>query len=141
MSLQPEAVMRAWFDEVWCQGRDARIDQLMAADAVAHGLPGGDSRGASAFRQVFNTFRGAFPDIRIEIERIVAEGDMVTTHCRVTGTHTGEGLGIQPTGKRVRFEGMTIARVVDGQIREGWNCYDFLTMYQQLGVVPAAPGV
>lgn len=65
---------------------------------------------------------------------------MVSTHCRVTGTHTGEGLGIAPTGKRVDFEGMTIARVIDGQIREGWNCYDFLTMYQQLGVVPAAPG-
>jgi hypothetical protein len=35
---------------------------------------------------------------------------------------------------------MTIVRVADGQIREGWNCFDFLTMYQQIGAVPAAFG-
>ena len=140
MSMQPDAVMRAWFDEVWCQGQEAAIDRLMAADAIAHGLPGGDMRGAAGFRPVFNSFRGAFPDLHVSIEHTVTEGDMVTAHCRVTGTHSGEGLGIKPTGKRVDFEGMTIVRVADGQIREGWNCFDFLTMYQQIGVVPAAPG-
>jgi steroid delta-isomerase-like uncharacterized protein len=137
---QPEAVMRTWFDEVWCKGQEAAIDRLLAAEAVAHGLPGGDMRGAASFRQVFNSFRSAFPDIHIDVARTVSEGDMVVAHCRVTGTHTGGGLGIEPTGRRVEFEGMTLARVVDGQIREGWNCFDFLTMYQQLGVVPAAPG-
>jgi steroid delta-isomerase-like uncharacterized protein len=140
MSMQPDAVMRAWFDEVWCQGQEAAIDRLMAADAVAHGLPGGDMRGAAGFRQVFNSFRNAFPDIHVAIEHTVIEGDMVTAHCRVTGTHSGDGLGIEPTGKRVEFEGMTIVRVADGQIREGWNCFDFLTMYQQIGAVPAAFG-
>jgi steroid delta-isomerase-like uncharacterized protein len=140
MSMQPDQVMRTWFDEVWCKGQEATIDRLMAPEVVAHGLPGGDMKGAAGFRQVFNMFRGGFPDIHITVEHTITEGDMVTAHCRVTGTHTGDGLGIKPTGKRVDFEGMTIARVVDGQIREGWNCYDFLTMYQQLGVVAAAPG-
>ncbi len=140
MSLQPAELLRTWFDEVWCKGQEAAIDRLMAEEAVAHGLPGGDMNGAAGFRQVFKAFRGAFPDIHIAVDHTITQGDMVSTHCRVTGTHTGEGLGIKPTGKRVDFEGMTIARVVDGQIREGWNCYDFLTMYQQLGVVPAAPG-
>jgi predicted ester cyclase len=58
----------------------------------------------------------------------------------VTGTHTGDTLGIVPTGRKVDFEGMTIARIVRGQFVEGWNCYDFLTMYQQIGVVPPIPG-
>jgi steroid delta-isomerase-like uncharacterized protein len=140
MSMQPNAVVRAWFDEVWCRGQEAAIDRLMAADAIAHGLPGGEMRGPTGFRQVFNSFRGAFPDLHIAIEHTVTEGDTVAAHCRVTGTHGGDGLGITPTGKRVDFEGMTIVRVADGQIREGWNCYDFLTMYQQIGVVPAAAG-
>jgi steroid delta-isomerase-like uncharacterized protein len=140
MSMQPDEMMRTWFDEVWCKGQDAAIDRLMAAEAVGRGLPGGEMHGPAGFRQVFNTFHGAFPDIHITVERTITEGNMVTAHCRVTGTHTGEGLGIPPTGKRVDFEGMTIARVADGQIREGWNCYDFLTMYQQIGVMPAAPG-
>ena len=140
MSMQPDQVARAWFDEVWCRGQEAAIDRLMATEAVAYGLPGGDMRGAAGFRQVFNAFRGAFPDIHVAVERTITEGDMVTAHCRVTGTHTGNGLGLDATGKKVDFEGMTIVRVVDGRIREGWNCFDFLTMYQQLGVVAAAPG-
>jgi steroid delta-isomerase-like uncharacterized protein len=140
MSDQPDAVMREWFDEVWNQGRGDTINRLVAANATAYGLPGGPMRGPEGFRPLFIAFRGAFPDIRIVVEHTVTEGDRVAVHCRVTGTHTGDTLGIPPTGKRVDFQGVTIARVVDGQIHEGWNCFDFLTMYQQLGVVPALPG-
>jgi steroid delta-isomerase-like uncharacterized protein len=140
MSAQPDAVVRTWFEEVWNQGREETIDRILSADALAHGLPGGPSRGPQAFRPVFHTFRGAFPDLRIVVERTVTEGDVVAAYCHVTGTHTGIGLGIPPTGKTVDFHGVTIARVTDGAIREGWNCFDFLTMYQQLGVVSAAPG-
>jgi steroid delta-isomerase-like uncharacterized protein len=137
---KPEAVMRTWFEEVWNQGREEAIDRIFAADAVAHGLPGGPMTGPAAFRAIFGAFRGAFPDIRIEVLRTVTEGDLVTTHCRVTGTHSGATLGFAPTGRRVDFEGMVIARVGNGQIQEGWNCFDFLAMYQQLGVVSATPG-
>lgn len=140
MSAAPADVMRTWFEEVWNQGREATIDRLLAPDAMAHGLPGGDMRGPDAFRSVFRTFRGAFPDIRIVVDRTVTEGDLVAVYCRVTGTHTGPSLGIPPTGRRVDFDGAVFARVTEGILREGWNCFDFLTMYQQLGVVAANPG-
>jgi predicted ester cyclase len=136
----PDSVMRAWFEEVWNQGSDAAIDRLMAADAVVHGLPGGEMRGPTAFRGLFQSFRDAIPDIRITVERTVTEGDLCTAHCHVTGSHSGGGLGFAATERGVAFDGMVIARIVNGQIAEGWNCFDFLTMYQQLGVVPAAPG-
>ena len=139
MSLQPDTVMRAWFEEVWNQGREDTIQRLFTADGLAHGLPGGPLRGPDAFRQHFQKFRGAFPDIRVDVERTVTEGEFVAIHCRVTGTHQGDTLGIAPTGRRIDFEGVTIAKVVDGQVREGWNCFDFLTMYQQLGVLPQIP--
>ena len=87
----------------------------------------------------FHTFRGAFADIHIDVLRTVTEGEMIAVHCHVTGTHTGSELGVDATRKRVEFEGVTIGRVVDGQIREGWNCFDFLTMYQQLDMLPALP--
>ena len=140
MSPTPAAVMRRWFDEVWNQGREATIDELFAPDAIAYGLVGGDIAGPEAFRPIFHTFRGAFPDIHISVLRTVTEGDLVAVHVHVTGTHTGESLGIAPTGRAVSFEGMTIGRIVEGQFREGWNSFDFLTMYQQLGVVAAVPG-
>ena len=139
MSLSPDIVMRTWFEEVWNQGREETIDRLFAADAIAHGLAGGPVRGPAAFRQVFKTFRGAFGDIHIDVLRTVTQGEMTAVHCRVTGTHTGRQLGVDATQKRVEFEGVTIGRVVDGQIREGWNCFDFLTMYQQVEMLPALP--
>ena len=126
MSDQPDAVMREWFDEVWNQGRGDSINRLFAANATAHGLPGGPMRGPRAFGRSSSRF-AACSDIRIVVEHTVTEGDRVAVHCRVTGTHTGDTLGIPPTGKSVDFQGVTIARVVDGQINEGWNCFDFLT--------------
>lgn len=140
MSMPPAEVLQTWFEELWNQGREETIERLWFTDAVAHGLPGGDLRGPADFRALYRAFRGAIPDIHISVEKTIAEGDHVAVLCRVTGTHTGEGLGLPPTGRPVEFTGMVIARIADGQLREGWNCFDFLTMYQQLGVVAENPG-
>jgi predicted ester cyclase len=140
MSSMPERVMRTWFDEVWNQGREASIDTLLAPNGVAHGLPGGSLVGPESFRQIFSAFRGAFPDIHVAIERTVTEGEYIAVYCRVTGTHTGGGLGLAPTNRAVDFHGTVIARVTDGLLQEGWNVFDFLSMYQQLGTIPALPG-
>jgi steroid delta-isomerase-like uncharacterized protein len=136
MAISPEDVVRIWFEEVWNQGAESSIDRLLTPDFVAHGLPGGPLRGAAGFKPLVQSFRGAFPDISITIERVVAQGDFVTTLCRVRGTHTGDTLGIPATGRQVDFQGMTMGRAIDGRLQEGWNVYDFLTMYQQLGVDP-----
>ncbi len=50
--------------------------------------------------------------------------------------HAGHALGGPPTGKPVDFTGITIARVENGQIVKGWNAFDFLALYQQIGWVP-----
>jgi steroid delta-isomerase-like uncharacterized protein len=140
MSMRSAEVMQTWFEELWNQGREATIDRLLAADGVAHGLPGGDLVGPANFRTLYRAFRDAIPDIHVSVDKTITEGDHVAVLCRVTGTHTGQGLGLPPTGRPVEFTGMVIARVVDGQLREGWNCFDFLAMYQQLGVVAENPG-
>lgn len=140
MSARPADVMETWFEEVWNQGQEATIDRLFAPNGVVHGLPGGDVCGPSGFRSVFQAFRGTFPDIRVAVEKTVTEGDTVAVLCRVTGTHTGASMGMPPTGRRVDFQGVVIARVSDGLLQEGWNCFDFLTMYQQIGAVAATPG-
>jgi predicted ester cyclase len=73
----------------------------------------------------------AFPDLHVDVLRTVTEGDMVVAHIHATGKHTGPGMGAS-TDKAVAFDGMVMARVRDGQLVEGWNCIDFLTMYQQM---------
>ena len=135
-AVTPDVLGRMWFEEVWNQGRIDAIHRLFAADCVARGLPGGDMQGPAAFEVLFHTFRGAFPDIHVEVLQTITEGEWVAVVCQVTGTHTGATLG-PATGKSVNFSGIALARVSGGQIREARNCFDFLTMYQQLGAVQA----
>jgi steroid delta-isomerase-like uncharacterized protein len=134
MSQSPEAVVREWFEQLWNRKKIDTIDRLFAPDGLAHGLAGEVMRGPDAFRPFYQTFNAAFPDMHIEVLQTVAQGDMVVAHNRVTGIHTGASLGMAPTGRNVVFEGTSIARVVDDKIVESWNFYDFLSMYQQLGV-------
>ena len=75
----------------------------------------------------------------IEIEDLVAEGDIVAVRWSATGTHRGDGLGFAATGRHVEFSGMTFVRVADGKLAEGWNNFDQLGMFQQLGVVNLPP--
>jgi predicted ester cyclase len=146
MSSTPEAVVRQWFKEVWDEGNEETIDRLMAPDGRIHGLTGLDGPpmiGPAAFKPLFQTFRGALGDLEIVVERTITEGEFCTAYCRVKGRHIGPHLGGPPTGRPVDFHGMTIARVRDGRLIEGWNVYDFLTMYQQIGWVgnPVLPAV
>ena len=139
MSNSPDEVVRAWFKEVWDEGSEEAIDRLMAPYGVAYGLPGGPIQGPTAFKPLFRTFREALGDLTIAVVRTVTEGDMVAAHCHVTAQHTGTALGGVPTHQPLDFWGMAIVRVEDGRIVEGWNCFDMLTMYQQMGWVATPP--
>jgi steroid delta-isomerase-like uncharacterized protein len=141
MTTAPVAVVRDWFDQVWNSGSEEAIARLLAADARMHGLPTPDNQplvGPAGFTPFWRQFRSAFPDMRIEVERTVAEGEYVAVHCHVTGKHLGHGLGIAATQRPVELWGMGIARVRNGQILEAWNCYDFMSLYQQIGLLPTA---
>lgn len=132
-----ETVLHRWFEEVWNQGRESAIDELAAEDAVTHGLKdasGKDVTGREGFKPFHRQFRAAFPDMHFAIEDSFTDGDKVFVRCRVTASHTGPGLTATPTNKRVDFTGMCLARVKDGRIVEGWNNFDLLTMYRQLGM-------
>lgn len=142
MADSPEAVIRSWFEELWNQGREETIDRLFAADGIAHGLPtpdGSPIRGRDGFRPFYRTFRSAFPNIQVEVTQAITQGDMVTVRCHVTGSHQGHDLGVLATGNNIDFWGMCMARVRDGAIVEGWNSFDFLTLYQQIGMLPQLP--
>jgi predicted ester cyclase len=142
MTTTPDQLVRAWFREVWDEGREDAIDRLMAEDAVVHGLgaPGAPPmRGREPFKQLFRTFRQALGDLAIAVEQVVVQDDMCAAYCRVKGRHVGDAFGGPPTQRPVEFNGITIVRVRGGQIVEGWNCFDFLAMYQNIGWVGTPP--
>jgi steroid delta-isomerase-like uncharacterized protein len=138
--MTPDTIVRRWFEQVWNQQDEGAIDQLMSPEALSHDLPtagGPPTRGPAGFKPFHQRILAAFPDIRIDVVRTITEGEFVAVHCRVSVTHSGDALGIAATGRPAAFSGIAIARVNDGQIVEAWNCFDFLSLYQQLGMVAA----
>ena len=139
MTADNAALLRRWFEEVWNKGRAEAIDELFAADGLAHGLAGGEPlRGAADFKPFFHTFKDAFPDIEVVVEDTITEGDKVAARCTVRAKHQGDTLGFAATQRPVEFSGICITRWRAGQIVEAWNNFDFMAMYQQLGVTPPA---
>ena len=89
--------------------------------------------GQHVWREGFEMMRRAFPDLRAEIEDIVAADDRVALRLRFRGTHSGEFLGIPATGRPIEYVSHEFYRVADGLIAEEWICSDMATLFRQLG--------
>jgi steroid delta-isomerase-like uncharacterized protein len=136
MSEANKQLVRRWFEEVWNKGRADAIDEMFDENGIAHGLaddPANPIKGPTAFRPFHETFRQAFPNMVIDIEDLVAEGDRVAARCAVRAKHEGEFMGRAATQSPVEFTGITIVRIANGKIVEAWNNFDFMTMYKQVG--------
>ena len=94
-------------------------------------------RRPGGLKQFVTLFRNAFPDIRIEIQDQVAEGDKVGTRFVAGGTHRGELMGVAPTGNRVTVGAFTLHRFSGGRIAEDLANYDALGMMRQIGAIPS----
>ena len=132
-----KALARRWLEEA-NKGEAAFmtvIDELHAADIVAHGGSGEETRGKDLKQDLIEWFR-AFPDLQFTIDDMVVEGDKVAIRYTWTGTHTGELKGINPTNKKVTMWEIEIDRIVDGKIAEIWARYDTMGFMQQLGLIP-----
>ena len=132
-----------WFEEVWNQGREGAIDELLCTDGMGFGLadPGTEVHGAAELKPFVRNLRDAFPDLHITIQDMVSENDKVAVRFNVTGSHKGRGLGFAPTGRKIDLTGITILQISQGKLRHGWNNWDQLGMMQQLGVASAAVSV
>jgi predicted ester cyclase len=140
MQSSPADVARAWFEQLWNQADESTIDRLLHPGGVIHGLPsssGGPLRGRDEFKPFYRLFRTAFPDLTVEVLDVVAEGDRAVVYCRVRGVQRGNLPDMAATNRSVDFTGFAMVRVADGFATEAWNCFDFLTMYRQLGTDPA----
>jgi predicted ester cyclase len=137
MSHHHAAPVRRWFDEIWNRGNADRVDELLApggllCDSSMADVP---SLEAEAFKAHAGAMRQAIPDIRFTIDFAIDAAEHVAARVTVSGTHTGRGLGIEPTKRAFRVSAMVMAHVRDGRIVEGWNHFDLLGLFSQLGVV------
>ena len=133
-----KGIAQRYFSELMNQGRLEIIDEIFTEDCQFHittipvPVPTRDG-----MRQFTNTLRGAFPDIRFEVEHMIAEGDKVLARWRLSGTHSAPFLGIPATGARVNDHGNDIFHFRNGQIKEVWVNEDSLHLMRQLGAIPS----
>jgi len=114
----------------------AVIDELCTTDLAVHGGGGDEFRGIKDFKKSMGELFDAFPDLRLKIDDMVAEGDKVATRYTWTGTHKGAFAGIPPTNKKLTMWEIDIIRIAGGKIVESWARSDTLGMMQQLGLIP-----
>jgi steroid delta-isomerase-like uncharacterized protein len=137
MSEHNKAIVRRLFAELWNNGNLSVADEIFAPTYAHHDASTPDfGKGPDSEKRRASLYRNAFPDIHLTIEDVIAEGETVMTRWSCRGTHKGDLNGIAPTGKHITTSGVTIARVSNGKIVEGYVNWDALGMMQQLGVVP-----
>ena len=134
MSEPNKALMSRIIEELWNKKNPAVIGQLYAENYVGH-TPDGVLQGHAGARQHYDTYVAAFPDTKIAIDGMVAEGDKVSVRWTATGTHRGELAGIAPTGKRVTVPGNLTVRISGGKVVEDHTLWDTLKLAQQIGAV------
>jgi steroid delta-isomerase-like uncharacterized protein len=122
---------RRWFEEVWNQRRVATIDELLTEESVAH-TESGDVSGVEAFKRMHAEFLRAFPDLRLEVEAVLADGDEVVVRWSATGCHSGDGFGMKATQEVVTFRGITRHRYRGGKLVGGWDSWNHAALVQRL---------
>ena len=139
MSTEDNKVLvRQFYERAWNQKDLAFVDEHTASDYVDHtpGTPPGLPPGREGMKALMSAYFTAFPDLHITVEDMLAESDKVVTRWKSTGTFKGEMMGMAPTGKSTTFTGISIDRIVNGKVVEGWTNFDMLGLLQQLGVIP-----
>ena len=137
MTEKNMALARKVFEDVQSKGNTALIDELVTSDYVGH-TPFGDIHGPDGARQFDAMLRKAFPNYQVTVEDQIAQGDRVATRWTCRGTNKGEFQGMPPTGKSMEVSGMTIFRIANGKLVEGWNIPDVYGVLQQIGALPVA---
>ena len=131
-------VARRFYDDV-LNGRNVdALEELAVPDYNEHDMLPGQGTGLAGLRDRVNMFITGI-DPHFTIEDVVAEGDKVVVRWTNSGTHSGDFLGIPPTGKSFNIAGIDIYRLEEGKLAEHWHVVDQLTMLQQLGLMPT-PG-
>jgi steroid delta-isomerase-like uncharacterized protein len=126
------ALARRWFEEIWNQRRTATVNELLTSESVCQSELGPMTGPEEFLAKAYTPLVAAIPDLSVVIEDCVAEGDQVVVRWHATGTHSGEGMGLPPSGRHISFRGMTWIRYRDGKMIEGWDSWNLQGLLKAL---------
>ena len=136
MTASYTPILQRYEAEVWHQDNDvaaAAIDELIAPNFetnVPDTLP--DLKGKAGFKRLISLLRTAFPAGRYCVKVVQEKGDKVAVAWTLDGLHTGDLMGLPPSGRHLTLMGTAIYRIENGQIAEMWDDLDFYRVIQQL---------
>ncbi|REJ77953.1 MAG: ester cyclase [Acidobacteria bacterium] len=131
-----KTITRRLIDEFWNQGNTDIAESLVAPEYERIELFTDEvTRGADGLKGAAAEWRGAFPDLALELKEILAEDEKLACHWTFTGTHMGDLKGTPPTGKNVEVSGISILEFEDGKMTKEIISTDLLSLMKQLGVV------
>ena len=138
---QAKHIIKRFVEELWNARRLDVADQIFSEDCVTHQLRSGvlaepAHRGPQAMKEHVSGWLMSFPDLRFNIEQMIADRDRVMSQLVMEGTHQGTWMGISATGKRLQIRMITIHRIANSKIAEDWVLVESLGFFQQLGVLP-----
>lgn len=137
MATDNKAIARRLMEAAWKEGDFETAGSLLADDYVGHSAGMGKTfRSIDDLREFVETMKDGFPDLSMEIEEQVADGDTVVNRWIMRGTHDGEFMGVEPTGRSIEMSGIGIFHLDDGKVAEAFTIPDTITMMRQLGLVP-----
>jgi steroid delta-isomerase-like uncharacterized protein len=138
-------LVRRFYEEVWGKGNTDFAYEVFADDYVRHDLrPTQALPGPEGQKRIADDFRAAFPDLRVTVDMVFGEGDLVLGRWTATGTHLGRWGSVEPTGRSVTFSAANMWRFENGKAVEIWNHRDDLGLSEQIGTTVhagAAPDV
>ena len=131
-----KALARRFTEDLWGAHNAGLVDELLSSDFVNHDPFPGTSGDREGERQAIAIHSAALSDTRATVDDQIGEGEKVAIRWTFSATHTGEFLGIPPTGKKIEMTGINIYRIENGKIAELWREVDVMSLLQQLGAVP-----
>jgi steroid delta-isomerase-like uncharacterized protein len=138
MSKEVNLATLTKFAEAVNTGNFDLFKEAVSIENIDHDPARGQVPGPEGYRAFFTGLRGAFPDLAVALETLVADEESIAIAYTLSGTQNGTFMGIAPTGRRMKIRGMQISKFKDGKMVERWGSSDELGMLQQLGVAAVA---
>ena len=131
---QVVALIHRWFEDYWNARRDDVLDDLICEDCRQVDITEPEENDRGTWMGRLAAVRSAMPDIRFTVRDVLVEGNRAAASWQAVGTHTGEGLGVPPTGRSFSVAGMGIVTVVGGRLAHIQEIWDRPGLMRQLGL-------
>jgi predicted ester cyclase len=123
------------YENIFSTGDFSEVEKYIDANIVDHTPDNGQTPGLEGLKGAFKLFRTGFPDLKFKIIEVIFSGNKAAIHSNITGTNSGEFMGMPATNKKIDYNQVDIVYFSkDNKATERWGYFDVMKMMSQLGV-------